>query len=151
MSDVSDVCSVVDVVVVTVAVVVVAVVVSVVVLTIKTFLLGAVISMEEPDARVTVKSVLLTTILSTAALVPETLTVMPFTENTVSVVSATSLYAAKANTGARRNAAIVAIPHEIEAVYISRGKPARVSVRVICYLSLLELLNDTTLIVLPRS
>ena len=56
--------------------------------------------MEEPSARVTVKLVLPTSMLSIAALAPVTLMVMPFTESTtVSVVSVTSLYAAKVRPG----------------------------------------------------
>jgi hypothetical protein len=61
---------------------------------------GAVTWSVEPDKSVTLKFAAFTVIDSIAALEPETLSVMPFTLKTVSVVSVTSLYAANANAGA---------------------------------------------------
>ena len=61
---------------------------------------GAVTWNTEPDERVTLKSDAFTVTDSTVALEPDTLSVMPPTLRTVSVVRVTSVAAARANVGA---------------------------------------------------
>jgi len=64
-----------------------------------TLRLGAVASNDEPAGKVTEKLVLPTSIDSIVEVAPETLTVMLFTERTVSTASETSSAAAKARPG----------------------------------------------------
>ena len=83
---------------------------SVSVLTARTFRLGAVNSIEAPDASVKLIVVAFTVMDSTTAVEPDTLIVMSFTLNTVSVVKLTSSNAANVSTGRRR---AVAVPNAI--------------------------------------
>jgi hypothetical protein len=83
--------------------------ISAVVSVLRRLLPGAVIWIDEPDRRTKLKDVSSFTVKDcTTALEPDTLRVMPPKLKTTSVVSVTSLYAARASEGATSNA--IAIP-----------------------------------------